>query len=433
MFANAQRAGFYLSIESFPTAASNGRCNLVSVEQCSGMQSADKVRRMQRGLISWSRALACGIFVLFLSATASAQFRAGIQGTVTDPQGAAVVGATITLTSKETNKTQQITSGDDGVYRFERLSPGHYAVTVEAATFKKKVLEDVVVSAEQTQGINIILEPGQISETVTVTEQVSEQLHTENANIGGAISSREIQRLPQVGRDPYELVRLTPGVFGLGARSGTGDSVGLPNNQGPGGSNAQIFQTENQVPISAGGQRVEDNNFQIDGVNAMSQAWGGAAVVTPNQESVKEVQVLANNYSAEFGRNTGAQVLVVSQNGTDKFHGSLFFKRNTPGMNSVQDFVRAGTAIREDPQRVNRFLSQYGGSIGGPIYLPRFGEGGPSYWSGKKKLFFFFSYETVRQNSSRVESQWIETPEFVSRIQAVRANSIADRILSFPG
>ncbi|MGH9902026.1 MAG: hypothetical protein ACRD68_09470, partial [Pyrinomonadaceae bacterium] len=114
--------------------------------------------------------------------------------------------------------------------------------------------------------------------------------------------------------------------------------------------------TENRPAISANGQRVEANNFQIDGVGANSQAWGGAAVVTPNQESVKEIRVLANNYSAEFGRNSGAQVLVVSQSGANDFHGSFFFKRNTPGMNSFQDFARAGTALRSDPQRVNQFL-----------------------------------------------------------------------------
>jgi hypothetical protein len=209
--------------------------------------------------------------------------------------------------------------------------------------------------------------------------------------------------------------------------------VGLPNSVGPGGSNDQIFATENRPAISANGQRVESNNFQIDGVGANSQAWGGAAVVTPNQESVKEIKVLANHYSAEFGRNSGAQVLVVSQSGANDFHGSLFFKRNTPGMNAFQDFTRAGTAIREDPQRVNQFLSQYGGSIGGPIYLPRFGEGGPAIWSGKNKLFFFFSYETVGQSSSRQEPFWIESPQFVSLVGTQRPGSIANRVLQFPG
>ncbi|HXG66170.1 MAG TPA: TonB-dependent receptor [Blastocatellia bacterium] len=377
-----------------------------------------------RELRGWTpnMGLMAGLLLLLfsLAPTANAQFRAGIQGAVTDPQGAAVVGATVTLTSKETNRTQQTTTGDEGFYRFDRLAPGNYEITVEASGFKKQVLENVVVSAEEVQGINIQLETGEIAETVTVTTDVAAQLQTENPNVGGSITEREIQRLPQIGRDPYELIRLTPGVFGLGARSATGDSVRLPNQVGPGGSNNSIFQTENQVPISANGQRVEANNFQIDGVSAMSQAWGGAAVVTPNQESVKEIRVLANNYTAEYGRNTGAQVLVVSQSGTNDFHGSLFFKRNTPGLNAFQDIGRSGTALRpSEPQRVNQLLSQYGGSVGGPIL--------------KDRLFFFFSYETIRRSSAREEPFWIETPEFVSLVGARRPNSIANRVLQFPG
>jgi len=364
---------------------------------------------------------AAGLFVLalVLSGVAHAQFRAGLQGVVTDAQGAAVVGVTVTLTSKETNRTQQATSGDEGFFRFDRLAPGVYTITAEMAGFKKKVLETVEVRAEEVQGVNISLEPGGVTETVTVSSNVTEQLQTENANIGGSITAREIQRLPQVGRDPYELVRLTPGVFGLGARGATGGAVSLPGQVGPGGSNQQIFQTENQPAVSAGGQRVEANSFQIDGVSAMSQAWGGAAVVTPNQESVKEVRVLANNYSAEYGRNSGAQVLVVSQSGSNVFHGSLFLKRNTPGMNATQDFDRAGTALREDPQRVNQFLTQYGGSVGGPAW--------------RDKLFFFFSYETVRSSTSKVESQWIETPQFVQAVNAQRGGSIANQVLTFRG
>src|SRR5262245_991844 len=392
---------------------------------------------MRRRLSSNSRIVGCLLFALLLgslsSTVASAQFRAGIQGSVTDAQGAAVVGATVKLTSKETNRTQEIKSGDGGLFRFDRLAPGGYSMTVEMSGFKKKLLENVQVEAEEMQGLNIQLDAGDVSATVTITTDAIELRHTENPSIDGSISAREIRRLPQVGRDPLELVHAAPGVFGLGARNGTGGSEGLPNSVGPGGSGDQIFATENRPAVSAAGQRVESNNIQIDGVTAMSQAWGGAAVVTPNQESVKEVRVVANNYSAEYGRNTGAQVLLVSENGTNNFHGSFFFKRNTPGLNSAQDFVRTGTAIREDPQLVNQFLSQWGGSIGGPVTFPLFGLGGKHFWKGKDKLFFFFSYETVRRSSSRQEAQWIETPEFVSRINSARPASIANRILSFPG
>ncbi len=373
------------------------------------------------------------LLMLGLGIIANAQFRAGIQGTVTDPQGGAVTEAMITVTNKETAKAQQVTSSGEGFYRVSSLPPGTYTVTAEKTGYSKKVLESVSVSAETTQGLDITLEVGEVTATVTVSGEGTTALQTENATIGGSISTREVLRLPQVGRDPYQLIRLAPGVFGQGAFIGQGNAVRFPNGGTGGDSGGNIFSTENRPEISAGGQRVEANNIQIDGVNAMSQNWGGSAVITPNQESVKEVRVLATNYSAENGRNTGAQIQVVSQSGANAFHGSLFFKRNTPGMNAFQRFTRAGTALRENPQRVNQFLSTYGGSIGGPIYLPRFGEGGRSYWSGKNKLFFFFSYETATRDSSRQEGQWVQTLQYANAVRNLRPNSIAATIYNFPG
>jgi hypothetical protein len=370
---------------------------------------------MQRNQTS-GRLVLLLFFMLWLAEGAYGQFKAAVQGTVVDMKGAVLAGATVTLVNKETGRAQQVITTDVGFYRISGLPPGTYTISAELSGFKKKVLENVVVGAEEVRGIDFTLEPGEVKETITVTAE-GPAILTESSEISGRITTSEILRLPQVGRDPYELVRLTPGVFGLGARDGRGGSVGLPNTVGPGGSNDQIFATENRPPVTANGQRVEANNFQIDGVTAMSQAWGGAAVVTPNQESVKEIRVLANHYSAEYGRNTGAQVLVVSQNGTNEFHGSLFFKRNAPGLNAFQHFNRAGTAIREDPQRVEQILSQWGGSVGGPIR--------------KNKLFFFFSYETVRRSSNRLEGLWIETPQYFDAVKNL--GSIASTIFNFVG
>src|SRR6266508_2588297 len=123
-----------------------------------------------------------------------------------------------------------------------------------------------------------------------------------------------------------------------------------------------MFATENVQPISANGQRVSSNSYQIDGTSVNSQTWGGGAVVTPNQESVKEVSVLSSTYSAEDGRNSGAQIKVVSQSGTNSYHGSLFLKANDPRWNAFNkygpDFGESG------PERVNQHYKQFGGSIG---------------------------------------------------------------------
>src|SRR5215813_3734091 len=370
------------------------------------------------------------MFILLLScvATANAQFRATVQGSVTDAHGAAVVNATVIIINKETNRTEQSASSDQGFYRFDRLSPGKYMLVVEHTGFKKKVLADVEVKAEEVQGINIPLDPGEIVETVTVSAELSEQLKTENANIGRSIIQQEILRLPQYGRDPFELVRLAPGVFGLGARDPCCRSVGFPNSVGP-GSNNSIFQPENQVPVSANGQRPTANNYEVDGVSVNSQVWGGAAVVTPNQESVKELHVASNSYSAENGRTTGVLVQVVSRNGTNDFHGSAFFKYQDPALNAFNK----GGGLFSQPRRVEVNFRQWGGSVGGPIYLPRFGQGGSAYWSGKNKLFFFFSYETLRKHANNTENVWIETPEFRQLLLSQRAGSLAARIVNTPG
>ncbi|HZT60350.1 MAG TPA: TonB-dependent receptor [Pyrinomonadaceae bacterium] len=377
------------------------------------------------------RAIFCAFVLLGFAATAHAQFRAGVQGTVSDPTGAVVGQATVTLTNNGTGKTQQTTTSGEGFYRFSELPPGTYTVTVEKTGFKKNTVNDVIVNAEQVQGLDVTLTTGEVSESVTVTASAAPALETENPSLDKAITTAEVRELPQFGRDPYELTRLTPGVFGEGARGANGNAANLPNQPGPGGSTRSIFQTENQVQISADGQRVTANNFQIDGTSVNSLTHGGAAVITPNQESVKEVRVIANTYSAEYGRNSGAQVLTVSQNGTNQFHGSLFLKNDSPGLNS---FNKYGGFNNAPPTRVNNHLNQFGGSFGGPLPLPDFRkEPTGTFHLGRDKAFFFFSYEALRQNTSDTVNSFIETSQYRALVEQIRPGSIAATILGSSG
>lgn len=385
---------------------------------------------MNRTTSSVVRVITCALFLLLFLGSANAQFKAGIQGTVTDSGGGLVPEAKITLLNTETGKTQETTTGDEGFYRLSGLAPAKYKLTVEKAGYKQAVFNDVAVNAEAIQGIDVTLEAGDVSATVTVTTETGQILQTENANVDKAITGQEVRALPQFGRDPYELARLTPGVFGDAARGGTGGAVSLPNTAGPGGSNRSIFQTENQPQVSANGQRITANNFQIDGTSVNSLTNGGAAVITPNQESVKEVRVIANVYSAEYGRNSGAQVLTVSQNGGNDFHGALFLKNNSAGLNA---FNKYGGPNGAAAIRVNQHLNQFGGRIGGPIIFPRFGEGGPSTWNGKNRAFFFFSYEGLRSSNTDTVNAFVETADFRQAVIAARPNSIAARILGAPG
>ena len=361
--------------------------------------------------------MASFLFAIAVSIPSLAQYRAGVQGVVMDTTGAVIPGAMVTLTSKETNLAKNTTSSGSGVFSIGSLAPGAYTLVVEKPGFQKKTLDDVRISAEQIQAVNVQLQVGQATQTVTVSANEVPVINTETAALGGTITTRQVENAPTFGRDPFQLLQLAPGAFGDNAHTASGSSANLPGNAGPGGTSGSgsIFQTENQVQISANGLRTTSNSYQVDGVSVNSLAWGGAAVITPNQESVKEVRVETNSYNAENGRAGGAQVMVVSKNGTNSWHGSALMRAARPGLNAFQRWNGPNAAVTRDTHRFNQFA----GSLGGPII--------------HNKLFFFFSYETLRENTVVPNTGWYETPQFLSTVQSAKPNSIAAKILGYPG
>jgi len=374
------------------------------------------------------------VLLSLCAVSAYAQFKASIQGTVQDSKGGVVAGAKVTVTNESTGAIRETTTSDQGFYRVNELAPGTYTVTVEASGFKHTISKNIVVDAEQPRGYDVILDIGAVSDVVTVSAS-TEGLQTENASTTNTISSQEILALPQFGRDPYELIRLTPGVFGDAARQGNGNSFALPQQVGPGGSNNQIFQVENQVPVVANGQRVTANTYSLDGVSINSLSNGGAAVITPNQESVQEIVVTSASFNAEQGRNSGAQVEVISRGGTNTFHGSALIKFNDKGLNAFNKFYGpnnvtlhpitceggAFTIVASHcPTRNDQKYRDFGGSLGGPIV--------------HDKLFFFFSYEGIRQTDSQTKRDVkLETPAFRQYVMQVNPNSLAAKIFNMPG
>jgi hypothetical protein len=361
------------------------------------------------------RLLFGAILLLGLGTIVFGQFGSGIQGTVTDQNGGIVPGATVRLTNMETNISIEVTTNENGLYRFNSLTQGNYSVLVTQSGFKKKLVERFVVNAESIMGLDIVLETGEVTAQVTVDGSEAAVLETETPNLGKNISNKEILMLPQVGRDPYQLARLAPGVFGDGARSANGAASRIGNNgTGPGGSSNGIFAVENQTQISANGQRVTSNNYEIDGVSVNSQTWGGAAVITPSQESISEVQVTSSTYSAEDGRNSGAQVKVISKYGTNDWHGSAFLKINDPSLNAYNSYrgvPGVSGLINLSPTRVADKFKTYGGSFGGPIV--------------KDKLFFFAAYEGTRNSTAGVSSPtFVETASFRQGILSQRAGTL---------
>jgi hypothetical protein len=355
------------------------------------------------------------VCMLFLSTLMQAQYRTSIQGVVTDASGAVVSGANLTLTNPATGAKQVRVSDDAGVYNFNALpAAAIFRLEVEKQGFQKKVIDNLGLIPDQPNAVNVSLMVGSESQTVNVNAESAPLLDTETASINGVISENQVQHLPSFGRDVLKLAQLAPGVFGDGSQGGGGGGFNLPGTEtggGASGADQGIFNTENGAPISANGNQTPSNGVTIDGISTTSAVWGGTTVVTPSEESVQDLKVVANSYDAEYGRFSGAQIQITSKGGTNQYHGSAFFTAHRPGLNAYQPWNGTGSKLR-DPSRFN----QMGGSVGGPII--------------KNKVFAFFSYETIREHTDVPGNQWAETPAFDA---LALPGSIASKLVNYPG
>lgn len=353
-----------------------------------------------------------------------AQFNASLRGTVADPSGAVVPGATVTLVNKDTNATLETTSNGAGIYTFNGLPPAAYKLTASHAGFQSKVLENVQIIPEQANTLNVVLQIGHAQQTVTVSG-TSRGLPTSTATLSATISSNQIQHLPSFNRDVFQLAQLTPGVFGDASQGSGGGTYNLPGNQGPGGSgsgSSGIFQTENGPQIQARGGQYETNGVSVDGISTVSAVWGGTSIITPSEDSVQNVHVVSNSYDAENGRFAGAHIEVTTKSGTNSLHGSAFFKASRPGLNAYQRWNGvgsniSGTAAQRGVNRDDNRFNQYGASLGGPLW--------------KNKLFAFFNFESSPLSATTTAQGWYETSQFDS--SAAPSGSIAEQYLTYKG
>ena len=365
------------------------------------------------------------VVTLSIPFTAQAQFQASLRGTVTDPTGAVIPGATITLIDDDTNQTLKTQSNDSGIYTFNALPPGHYHLVAEREGFKKKQVAQVVLIPEQPNALNLQMLVGDIQQTVTVNGSAAPLLDTDTATVSSTISSNEIQHFPSYNRDVFQLAQLTPGVFGDSSQGSSGGSLELPGNQGPGGSsssNAGIFATENGPQIQTRGGQYETNGISIDGISTVSAVWGGTSVITPSEDSVGDMKIVSNSYDASVGRFSGGQIEITSKSGTNQLHGSAFFKASRPGLNAYQRWNGLGSDTPGTPSSrgLNRDESRfnnYGGSLGGPIW--------------RNKIFAFFNYETSPYSASSTAQGWYETPQFDQT--AAPTGSVAAQYLGYKG
>ena len=309
-----------------------------------------------------------------------------IVGTVKDSAGAVVAGATVTVTdpTKDNQVFRTVTTNDDGVFSIPNVPPTVYVVTVEAANFKKSVNTDVKVDVGSRRTLDVALEAGNVSETVTVTaDQVAVELTTPTA--GTTISGDQVREISINNRNWIQLVTLAPGVS-----SNLSDQVYVGNFNPEGQANT--------VNISVNGARSSQNTFTVDGADITDRGSNLTIQTFPSVDSIGEFKVLRSLYPAESGRSGGGQVNVVTRSGTDDFHGSFFefvrnekFNANT-FFNNQNATLRGpdGKAVRP-PFRYNN----YGLTVGGPIYFFRFGDrdDDDSMFHKWRKTYFFFSEE----------------------------------------
>ncbi|HYJ91678.1 MAG TPA: carboxypeptidase-like regulatory domain-containing protein, partial [Pyrinomonadaceae bacterium] len=317
----------------------------------------------------------CLLFAIVTTVALGQSGTSGVSGTITDQNGAAVPGATVTIINPETSFTRTSTTSEDGKYGFPGIPPATYRLEVTAANFKKLVNSNIRALVDTPQIVNMALEPGQVTAVVDVTaNSIEAVINTQDASLGNNFEPRQITQLPTDLRRVADLLSLQPGVTREGYVAGT---------------------------------RSDQANVLLDGVDINDQQNGGRTaqfqttqdtVLRATAESVEEFRITTTNANANLGRSSGAQISLVTKSGTNDFHGSGFyfyrptaFSANSFFNNAAGRYVATDQAVidhqaavgDERAERPSLARHIFGGSIGGPIV--------------KDKFFFFYTYEGQRQ------------------------------------
>lgn len=303
--------------------------------------------------VFWTRMAICAALVLLASMPAWAQETA-LTGTVTDPTGAVVPGAEVTVTYQATGAVRTVTTGADGKYLFPQLQPGNYKIEVKSVGFKTAQKSDVPVPISITTRLDIVLAVGDVSETVTVESETA-RINTTDASLGVPFSGSEVMNLPSIDRNPAALLSLQTGV------------TFVAGSVAQGGYGSQSLSEHRTGSVS--GSRADQTNITLDGVDVNDPVTGMAfqSALRVTQESLQEFRVTTSNYNAEQGRSSAAQVSLVTKSGSNDIHGSAYYLHRNEALNANDFFLnRAG----QEEGVFRRHL--YGASLGGPIWKNRF-------------------------------------------------------------
>src|SRR5437588_2944456 len=284
---------------------------------------------------------------------AGAQSTGGrIRGTVMDPSGAAIAAAKITLINEATQATRDTQAGAEGEYIFLEVPVGSYEVNAQSPGFKKYVRRSVVLNLHEVVNLDITLQVGAAVDTIEVTG-APPLVDTTSTQLGAVVNERAVSELPLAQRDAYQLLQLQPGVQ---------SQLGVDN----------VYGSDRAGVVSVNGGRGRDNNYSVNGGDGNDQ-FANLPAIQPSPDAIAEFRVLTNTFDAEYGRNSGAVINVVTKSGTNNLHGNVYeFLRN-------QLFNAKGYL---DLRRPDDKQNQFGGTFGGPIK--------------KDRTFFFASYEGRR-------------------------------------
>ena len=348
-------------------------------------------------LVLGCRAWVCMLLVVLCSFPRGAfgQATSGIQGEITDPSGAKVPRARVTVTNENTGTSRSSTSDDNGFYRVLDLLPGNYQIRIEMEGFKSLMKRGFSLQSDSIAGLNFNLELGEASQTIDVVAE-EPQVETTLARVSQVLSGKEVESLPSAGRGVYYLVTTSPGVVG----KSESDSYCC-----------DAFSTFKGPVISSGAGNEYKSNYLLDGLSlrySSGSYWG--ALFSPNIDAVSEIRVSTNPYLAEFGTISGPQVQLTTKSGTNEFHGTAHFS-NVDGALNARPYFSERT-----PDRYTRY---FGGTVGGPVI--------------KNRLFFFGGYQGLREKTAQSSVYIVETQAFYDFVTQTYPNSVAASVLTmFP-
>ncbi|HEX5735491.1 MAG TPA: TonB-dependent receptor [Blastocatellia bacterium] len=317
---------------------------------------------MQGKLLLLPLTLLLAIIAMPVSIRAQAVY-GSISGTVTDPSGAVVSGATVTITSVERRTSDIVTSNESGLYVKERLLPGIYEVKIEATGFKQSLIPNVNVNIDTQTKVDATLETGAVSDTVTVTAGEGQLLKTDRADVATSFETKQITDLPILDRNFTRFILLTPGT-----QQQVWQHAASENPQG-------------SIQTIVNGQHFSGTGYQLDGTDNRDPILG-IIVINPNFEAIGETKITSQNYDAEFGQAIAGVVSVQTKSGTNEFHGSVFEFRQSDVWQARNPFSQAQPDPLTGKSVPDTLKNQFGGAIGGPII--------------KEKFFFFGDYQGTR-------------------------------------